>query len=516
MDHDTVRREAWRSPRVWLIIALYLLLTGWLSFELNLWRDEIYSLHTSSESPLGAARKAMTFELQPPFYFTLLSAWRMLNTSGFFARLLSALCGGGAILASAVLAQRLVPRLDPAWAAAVVASHPFMVWVGTEIRVYALTVLLSVLLLLAFLEAYASPLPRLWPRLAYIALALLAVYTQYYLGALFVCFAVALLVRRDRRKLLQFAMDMAAVGLLCVPLFVLAKMQLGSHKDDLAPGVASGGGAVARALKRFEAYLFSFNKAINEARWKLSTIRAARWAYRALVFGAIALGVLRWRRRFISARVEKVVPLLAIVVVYGILVVVLLHVVGPMSVGERHTAGVLVPLLIFPMAALGLSVGKPAAQAWGALLLVSNVPATYLTQIEPMAKDCDCRRVAETIAGLEADREPILVFPSEESLGLAVYYRGKNRLIPIPGPPNFEHWDQRTFVVDDAGTIADLVDREASEPTGLWVHTGPYGYSWGRDKLEAYLSSGYREEETREFAHGVVLRHIVRSDSASR
>ena len=270
------------------------------------------------------------------------------------------------------------------------------------------------------------------------------------------------------------------------------------------------------ALKRFEAYLFSFNKAISEAQWQLGTIRTARWAYRGFVFGAIALGVFRWRRRFMAARAEKIVPLMAIVGVYAVLVIVLLHVVGPMSVGERHTSGVLVPLLIFPMAGLGLSIGRQAAQAWAALLLISNVPATYFTQVDPMAKDCDCRRVAETIAGREADREPILAFPSEEALGLSIYYHGKNELIPIPGPPNFEHWDQRTFVVDDTETIAKLVEREAGEPTGLWVHTGPYGYSWGRDKLEAYLSRGYREEETREFAHGVVLRHFVRSDSASR
>src|SRR5258708_5390969 len=99
--------RGWRGGRVWMIALAYLALTGWLSFELNTWRDEMYSLHTSSGSPVFAIQQAVHFELQPPFYFLALSLWRVFSHSVFFARLFSSLCGCGAIVATAALGARL-------------------------------------------------------------------------------------------------------------------------------------------------------------------------------------------------------------------------------------------------------------------------------------------------------------------------------------------------------------------------------------------------------------------------
>src|SRR5262245_13265135 len=189
-------RTANEDPRggrvaVGAMVVLYLALTAWLSWELNVWRDEMYSLHTSAESVGYAARRAIDFELQPPVYFALLAAWRTIDDSIFFARLLSSLFGAGAILVAVALARRIAPRVHPGYVAAVFATHPFLVWAGTEIRVYALVVLLSALLTFTFIEAYwvAPPRPRM--RLAFAAVALVSMYTQYYLVLLLVGFGAA-------------------------------------------------------------------------------------------------------------------------------------------------------------------------------------------------------------------------------------------------------------------------------------------------------------------------------------
>src|SRR5262249_53448815 len=58
------------------MVVVYLAVTVWLSWELNVWRDEMYSLHTTEGSVVRAARQAIDFELQPPVYFALLAAWR--------------------------------------------------------------------------------------------------------------------------------------------------------------------------------------------------------------------------------------------------------------------------------------------------------------------------------------------------------------------------------------------------------------------------------------------------------
>jgi hypothetical protein len=264
---------------------------------------------------------------------------------------------------------------------------------------------------------------------------------------------------------------------------------------------------------RFESYLFSFNEAIDKARWSFGAIRAARWAYRALVVAVIAFGVLRLARRFRRPEAARTLiearPLLLAIAAYAVCMLVLLFVVGPMSLGERHTAGLLVPVMLALVAPAAL-LGRAAAQGWVAFLVVSNLAATTLVQIAPRAKDCDCRRVAGAIAAREAPKEPIVIFPSEDVMPLSVYYRGPNRLVPVPGPPSYAHWDQGSFVIRDPDDVGAAIDREAPDSVGLWVHTNTYGPHWGGENLEAFLARNYREEEKLEFAQGVVLRHFVR------
>jgi hypothetical protein len=491
------------------VVLLYLALTSWLSWELNVWRDEMYSLHTSAGSVGHAARQAIDFELQPPVYFALLAAWRTFHDSIFFARTLSAVFGAGAIVTVAVLSRRLVPSLHPAYAAALVATHPFVVWAGTEIRVYALVVLLSTLLGLTFVRAYWVGPARPRARLAFAAVALVALYTQYYLSVLLFSFGVALLVRRERARVVAYAMDAAAVALLSVPLVLAIRAQLGTHRADLGHSLPLGAEAIRRVAARFEAYAFSFNEAIDKSAWARGTIRAARWSYRGLIVALVIAGVWKLRRpRAVPGALATATAFGA----YAVCMLALFMAVGPMSVGERHTAGLVVPAIL-ATAALPAAIGR-GAYAWAALLLGSNVAATALAHVVPLAKDCDCRHVAEAIRERETTREPILVFPAEDVLPLGVYYHGPNRLLPVPAAPSYESWDQSTFVIRSPDDVARIVETEAPGSTGLWVHTNTYGPHWGPDKLEAFLARDYRESGKFAFERGVVLRHFVRQEAS--
>ena len=77
-----------RTTGVWLLIVCHLLIALPLAWYLNIWSDEASSLY-STESVAGAFQNAATIERQAPLYFWLLSLWRALNGSIFFARLLS-------------------------------------------------------------------------------------------------------------------------------------------------------------------------------------------------------------------------------------------------------------------------------------------------------------------------------------------------------------------------------------------------------------------------------------------
>ncbi len=505
-------------PAVLAMVVLYLVLTAWLSVELNVWRDEMYSLSTTAGSVDHAARHAIEFELQPPVYFVALAAWRHANDSIVFARLLSSLFGAGAIVVAVQIARRLLPGVRPAYVAALLATHPLLVWAGTEIRVYALVVFLSALLTWAFLRAYWFLDGTARARVAFVAIALVALYTQYYLIVLLFSFGVALLARRDRSRFWAYVLDAGAVGIMSVPLLLAIRAQLGSHWEDLGRRPPVGAEPLRVVATRFEAYFFSFNDAIDQAGWSLGAIRAARWAYRAVVLAAIGAGVWRLRRSMqdeaTRGRVASVWhagggSVAAGIGAYAVCMVALVVAVGPMSVGERHTVGLLVPGILAAIAAPAAFLGHAATQRWAALLVASNVAATTMIQVVPRAKDCDCRRVAETIERRETPREPVVIFPSEDVMPLSVYYRGKNRLVPVPSAPSSEQWDQRTFVIEDPDDVRRALEPSAPEIVGLWVHTNTYGPTWGPEKLERFLAGGYREDAKYAFERGVVLRHFV-------
>jgi hypothetical protein len=498
-----------------LAAALYLIVTTFLAWRLNLWRDEMYSLHSTSGSIRSAFDQAIHFELQPPVYFVALGLWRSIEPSAFFARIFSVICGVGTVLASAALSRRILPRTNAALAAAVVATHPLVVWAGSEIRVYALTMLMSALLAWAFVVAYLDgSRPSRFARWGYVALAILALHTQYYLGLLLAAFGVALLVREGRRKFAVYAWDMAIVLVSSGPLLWTAKQQLDAYRTDV--GASSFAAPMRMVYSRYEAYLFTLNDVIDRSRSSLSALRAARWAYRMIVAAAIVSVVVAFKRRERVSLRRPSWPLIVAIAVYAPAMLLLARTAGPLAVGPRHTAGLLVPLVLAALsipAALGPRVSTYAA----AFLVASNVPALALLHLGPMAKECDCRRVAAVLSTHEADREPILVFPSEEVMPMSEYYHGRNRLVPVPRPPDLRDWDQSTFRLVRTHEVEDALKVHDVGSNTLWVYTGTEAFAEavGRPVLEKFLGTGFVEDGRHEFANGELLRHFHRVGRSS-
>ena len=86
-------------------LAIYATFLIYISSIINISEDETYTLNTTSRSFLGVIHQSYNFEAQPPFYFILLSWWRLLCHGIFFIKLFSILCIGF----SAYFFYRLVP-----------------------------------------------------------------------------------------------------------------------------------------------------------------------------------------------------------------------------------------------------------------------------------------------------------------------------------------------------------------------------------------------------------------------
>src|SRR6266850_2556045 len=182
-----------------VIILLHLAVTLFLAYKLNIWVDEAFSLRTSERGIGYALHQALHFELQAPLYFVLLSAWRKLDTSIFFARLLSVASVALSLKVIAGLSRRIWKDIHQGWIVAVVAFNPMTIGVAVDVRLYAPVLLISALLILTFYDGYLSQNTNRRAQICHVALAVVALYTQYYTGFLLVGSACALLVLRRWR-----------------------------------------------------------------------------------------------------------------------------------------------------------------------------------------------------------------------------------------------------------------------------------------------------------------------------
>ncbi|MBL8208325.1 MAG: glycosyltransferase family 39 protein [Blastocatellia bacterium] len=203
-----------RADALWLcpILIIHLCLTLPLAWKLNLWIDEASSLDTSGKSFLYALRQAFTYELQAPLYFGLLNLWRIPSESIFHARLFSVACTSLMLVLVVGIVRRYFPKLHPAWVVALLAVHPFTIWAATEIRVYALVMLLSAVLMRLFFDGFLAVAPQQHSRWGYFGIALLSLYTYYFLGFLLVAQGCALLVQRRWSELRVLVGGVLLVG----------------------------------------------------------------------------------------------------------------------------------------------------------------------------------------------------------------------------------------------------------------------------------------------------------------
>src|SRR5215213_5256737 len=216
---------------------LHLVITLPLAAFLNIWADEASTLYTTENGLARAFQNVLADEKQAPLYFLFLSVWREINHSIFWARLPSIIFSLLAIKFFYRLARKFYDARAAAFITAIFALHPFLIWASLEIRVYSLVVLLVVLLFKFFTEGYLQTDEKFETRqrFFFVPTAIVALYTNYYLGFLLAGFFVALLVLRNSRKTAQFFRQMLFVGLAILPLVWEIKQQFAVNTGGFQP-----------------------------------------------------------------------------------------------------------------------------------------------------------------------------------------------------------------------------------------------------------------------------------------
>jgi uncharacterized membrane protein len=227
------------SRAISFVIATHVVLTVALAFQLTIDVDETFTLSTTSQGPMHAADRAISFELQPPLYFGTLSLWRTVNGSLFHARLFSVLCSALSLVVLARFLRTFLPDITPWHVVALAAFSPVMIYAAVEARCYAMVILLSCLQISFFAAAFMVPESTLRTRAAFIVVAVASLYSFYFLGFMLAAGGVILVVARRWRMAGLYILSMVCVAACFTPLALIVSGQVESHTTTVGstPGL---------------------------------------------------------------------------------------------------------------------------------------------------------------------------------------------------------------------------------------------------------------------------------------
>ena len=464
-----------KTKFVFVLMFLHFTVATPFAYFLNIWVDEASTLYTTRGGLIATFHSVFADEKQAPLYFLILSLWRALSDSIFFARLFSIACSALAIKFFYGTARRLFGERDAKFVSILFALHPFLVWASVEIRVYSFAVLLSVLLLKLFFEAYfgAEEFPAQTEkksfdktRIYFILTAIAAVYANYYLGFLLVgCFA-ALLATRQWRAARDFFLQMFAVAAALLPLAVVIWQQLATNTSGFAEEKT-----VVEAARNLWSHFLSvvlptelFPESVTT---NVSFVRL--WAARAAIVGLIIL-LVKGKFRAIDRRVLSLGAVTATVAAWLTAAYFLL---GIQYVALRHAAVLFAPLALFAFALLKNVLPKHrAVWIFFAVVFAFLYPYSIYKNYPLAAKRGDWARISRFVEQREKPNQPIVVFPNYDALAPLFHYKGANKIVP---DENFFAWNQSALATGEDALkpqIDFVVSEIPPDASEIWLATG--------------------------------------------
>lgn len=410
-------------------MAMHAALALPMAYFINIWADEASTMYTTKNGLLYALERTLPDEKQAPLYFWLMSVWRYADHSLFFARSFSIICSLAAIWFFFVLAKRFWSGKVSLALTAFFALHPFLFWASNEARGYAMAILLTVLLLSFFRAAYwnEDQTSSKRDRLIYGVIAVVALYSNYYLGFFLVGGFAALLGLRRFRDAENYFLDMIVAGVFFLPMLFVIKQQFDVRTSDYVPETY-----LIEGLKALWNHVLTFALPTeiysSPEQPFISVIRV--WIARILL---VLLAVfLAAKRKLLD---EKLLGFGLITGVILLFFIGLYIKTGTLHIQIRHAAVFFVPLILTIFSAVWAvrpKEGKSRVIYFSSIAILLAVFYAYaIPNIHPnFTKRGDWARIAEFIEQNESEDQPLMVFVNYETIALDFYYDGKNKFYP--------------------------------------------------------------------------------------
>jgi uncharacterized membrane protein len=487
-----------------LPIILHLAISLPLAYLLNIWMDEASTLYATRNGFFHALQNAYADERQAPLYFLILSVWRMFGDSIFFARLFSILAGALAVFFFHRLARRFFDEFAANFITVLFAIHPYLIWASVEIRVYSTVILLSVLLLEFFAEGFlnAEDVSRKGAKaqrkaqIFYILIAVVSLYTNYYLGFLLVGGFVALLVLRRFRAARNYFVQMLVVGACGLPLLWIIGQQFAANTSGFTAEKS-----ILEGLNILWKHTFTLTFPVEFAPGnEPSVITIIRiWFVR---FSTAAIIFLLFKDKFRGVN-QKVLAFSAITLVVAIFLLLAYLLLGAEYIAFRHVAVLFVPMILFLGLLLTNVLPKKGLIFFVVALALLFPYSKIYKQYPNFAKRGDWARVAQFIKENEKPNQPIIVFQAYDALSLPFYYKGTNRILP---DEKFFDWSAEDSPSSEnafRNQIDFTISKIPTEAREIWVATEEVCQSANTAAacrpLENFLQNNYTVIETKDF-----------------
>jgi len=349
--------------------------------------------------------------------------------------------------------------------------------------------LLSGLLFLLFYDGYLAEHASRRARILYVIVAIVSLYTQYYLGFQLAAGAAVLVATRRWRSLSSYLVDMSIAGLFFVPMLLKLGGQLSGVTGQIEEPMS-----MAEMAKTIYQRIVTLTLPIE---W-VSLHFLRRWGARIFL---VSLGVL-YIAKVIRERKKEDIAIGVFTVVLVAFFFAALDLAGWTVTQHRHMSGLILPLVMLPFAAFAFFRNTKIVAAWFIFIVLLSLVALVVAY-RPLAKPGDFDRVGKFLMTNEEAGEPVLVFHADAVLPLRQYYKGQNQLVAVPQENGLERWDPRNNVLEDEQQITDRINSVSGSPERFWlVHDGWCAHgslSFNCELLDRVIDQNFVIERTESF-----------------
>jgi uncharacterized membrane protein len=409
-----------------LILAAFFAFIFYLNISLNIWEDEVYSLKSTEGNIVSTIHQALNFEGQPPVYFIILNLWRHIDNSILFSRLFSLL----SIVISALIIFKLskiyIPEVNPIFTVLLFLCNPFIMWAGTEIRHYAFSILLSLLLLYFYIKGFLSSDRQNKYKAFYFLIAFIGFYTFYYFCFFLFANGIYILLKKRYKEFFYYCCTMVIIIVPLLFLYEIFMNQYALHVQSLLPPE----GFLARVKEIGQGtqnYLFSIQVfPLNEL---------GKFIYKLLIscifiFPLVTLIVKNKIKEIFSN--ENTGSLVFSIIAIYFLYIIVLTAFSQVYFTERYLIVVYPLLTLFSVLFIWKFLSNKYLKKILSMLLLFIFLASAFLQYEIPVKKYDYKYIAKYLKREITDSRPILFYRGVLAPIFDYYYSGNSKLYPMP------------------------------------------------------------------------------------